>query len=722
MPKSAQNSKPKIVVFSTAYYPMVGGAEIAIREVTKRLSDSYDFELITARLKKNHLPMELVDGVVVHRIGFGYSFDKLLVPFWGAFRAISLRADLFWGVQVTYASLAAYIANIIKFWRKVPTVMTLQEGDSEDHLNKRHFGLIDLSWKLSLPRTDSLTAISNYLKDRATKKGYQGKSVVLPNGINFAHFASGKQSDEFRKKYGASSSDTVLFSVSRLVEKNALDVVIRSLNYLPGNVKLWLAGTGPLESRLKKIVAENDLAERVVFLGNIDQSVLPDYLASADIFTRPSRSEGLGISFIEAQAAGLPVIATEVGGIPDIIEDGETGLFSKVDDPEDLAKQVKRVTDSRELAESLGKNARAFAESFDWDKLAHCYKKEVFENLLASSEGKRVLIASPAAPDGKPTYYASSLAKAMSDLGHRPEVLLFSNTLPTGVRHLWYALRLVKRALSSDFIIALDNYSVAWSAIWAGVLTRKPRIVRIGGDFLWEAYINRTGEKLALSQFYTSPVALTNKEQAIKFFTQIIYNYATALVFSTDWQYQITRHGYQISEDKVTIVANNFPSRRFEEAQKPNGKNFVWIGRDIPLKNVEVLEKATKLAKESDPEVSLSINRDLKQGEVWDKLAECYAFVYPSVSEVSPNLVLQAISYGKPFIMTRESGLARELSEIGLMIDSNDPSAISEAMLELSKPEVYESYAKKVKGFKKTRSYKEIAADFIEVYESLNNR
>jgi len=99
---------------------------------------------------------------------------------------------------------------------------------------------------------------------------------------------------------------------------------------------------------------------------------------------RPSRSEGLGVSFLEAMAAGLPIIGTPVGGIPDFLKDGETGLFTKVDDPEDLAKKIELLFSDEALRQKLVRNGRKLVEEkYQWSKIARDMGK-IFKELCAS--------------------------------------------------------------------------------------------------------------------------------------------------------------------------------------------------------------------------------------------------------------------------------------------------------------------------------------------------
>lgn len=371
------SNKKRILIFSTAYFPLVGGAEVAVQEITDRLSD-IQFDLITARFKKDLPKTEKIGNVSVYRLGFGLPLlDKLLLPFSGAIFALNLNKknhyDFFWCVMATFASGGAYIANW--FQKSVPIILTLQEGDSESHLRFRWFGLIDLSWRLALKRTDILTVISNYLAERARRLGYKGKIEVIPNGVDINKFES-VQHQMLDK------SVTTLITTSRLVEKNGVGDIIDALEYLPENVSLKILGIGPLEQKLKQEVRSKKLEGRVKFLGLIPPEKIPEYLHNADIFIRPSLSEGMGNSFIEAMAAGLPVIATPVGGIVDFLHDGETGLFCEVNNPRSIAGQVKKLIDNPELKNKLIETAsRMVKEKYDWDLVAKNMKDRVFENI-----------------------------------------------------------------------------------------------------------------------------------------------------------------------------------------------------------------------------------------------------------------------------------------------------------------------------------------------------
>ena len=368
--------KPRILIFSTAYYPFVGGAEVAISEITSRLAGEFQFEMITARLDAKLAKEEKGGDGLVHRLGFRSNLDKLLVPFLGALKVAEVnkkrKIDLFFPAMVTYASGAAYIYNIF-YSHKIPVVLNLQEGDSEEHLTKRHFGLIDLAWRMALKRSSYVTALSNYLMKRARDLGYKGLGKVIPNAVDAQAFALKLDKRErvtLRKRLGFSEDDFVLVTTSRLVLKNAVGDIVKALAYLPKEVNFLCIGSGPLEAELKLLAGSYKFNERIVWMGLVPNYELRECLAAIDVFVRPSLSEGLGISFLEAMAAGLPVIATPVGGIPDFLKDGLTGLTCEVQNPVSIADCVKRLVANPNLRQELSKWAReAVAERYSWDKV-----------------------------------------------------------------------------------------------------------------------------------------------------------------------------------------------------------------------------------------------------------------------------------------------------------------------------------------------------------------
>lgn len=376
----------KVLIFTTAYTPYIGGAEIAVKEIVKELSGSYEFTVLTYRFSKELSVMEKLDGATVYRWGWGSKWDRFfLFPFWTFWKGLSLlRKDgkaLLWGIMVTYASIGAYLIKLLR--PKQPFLLTLQEGDSPRHLQYGKLGMLGFWWKRLLHKADRVQCISEYLAGLARDKGARGEVSVVPNGVNLEYF--GKPADQYelqryRDLYRLGAEDFVLVTVSRLSHKNGVDTCILALKHLDERFKLLVCGSGEEEKSLRKLVSENNLEHRVVFAGSVAHDRLPLHLQLARVFVRPSRSEGLGNSFLEAMAVGLPVVGTPVGGIPDFLTDRVTGLFCRPDDPADLAEKILMYEDKNLYQSIQSASRKLVGERYGWSKVAEAMR-EIFEGM-----------------------------------------------------------------------------------------------------------------------------------------------------------------------------------------------------------------------------------------------------------------------------------------------------------------------------------------------------
>jgi phosphatidylinositol alpha-1,6-mannosyltransferase len=226
---------------------------------------------------------------------------------------------------------------------------------------------------------DVVQAISSFLGKWARTRGFSGPLEIIPNGVAVSKFEGDTVPHE----------GVTLITTSRLVPKNAVDDIIRALPHIP-DARLQVLGTGPEEANLKKLAARLGVESRVDFLGYVSQEKIPEYLHKADVFIRPSRSEGMGNSFIEAMAAGLPVVATQEGGIADFLFDAKlnpdkaaTGWAVRKDSPEQIAQAVQTILGNPEAARQVTEHARAMVkENYDWDLVAKEMRERVFNRVL----------------------------------------------------------------------------------------------------------------------------------------------------------------------------------------------------------------------------------------------------------------------------------------------------------------------------------------------------
>jgi glycosyltransferase involved in cell wall biosynthesis len=166
--------------------------------------------------------------------------------------------------------------------------------------------------------------------------------------------------------------------------KNGVDDLVCAIAQLPPSFKLLLAGDGEDRASLEQLVRELHIEPRVVFHGTASHAELPGLLQASDIFVRASRSEGLGNSFLEAMAAGIPIVGTPVGGIPDFLTDGETGVFCQPNDAGSIARALTRIAGDAALREKLIANGRVLvAARYSWNDLAQNMQQLIQRTLNA---------------------------------------------------------------------------------------------------------------------------------------------------------------------------------------------------------------------------------------------------------------------------------------------------------------------------------------------------
>lgn len=208
-----------------------------------------------------------------------------------------------------------------------------------------------------------------------------GKVRLIPCGIDTTPFAA-----IAAPVRDLTAGRPVLVSVGRLVARKGHATLLAALRLLLDRhglrCDLLLAGDGPQRSALASLAAELGIQDRVRFLGIVHPT--PPLLAQADLFVFPSLAEPQGLAVLEAMAAGVPVVASRVGGIPDMIDDGASGVLVPPGDPEALAGAVAGLIDDRAARAALAAGGRRRAAELDVGRLAVRFA-ELYRNLSAPS-------------------------------------------------------------------------------------------------------------------------------------------------------------------------------------------------------------------------------------------------------------------------------------------------------------------------------------------------
>lgn len=402
----------RILIFSLNYYPrFIGGAEVAIKEITDRISpDEVEFHMVTLRFDSNLPEVEKIGNILVHRIGFTTKnpsigdlkkFPLHFNKYWFQLTAHRAAAKLhkkysYDGVWAMMAHSCGIPAGAFKAAHpEVQYLLTLQEGDPPGHIE----GMMRPVWSRfvrGFTTADRLQPISTFLEQWGRRMGFGGESRVIPNAVDTAKFAKHYSTEEIVAKQvelGKKEGDVFVVTTSRLVHKNAVDDVIRAMALLPHHVHFLVYGIGPDEQALRNLAKEQGVEDRVRFMGQISHDDMPLMLRACDIFTRPSRSEGMGNSFVEAMAADLPVIATQEGGIADFLFDAKrnqdkpaTGWAVDPDAPEQIAEAVKDIiSNPQKVADTVATAKKMVLERYDWNTVS-ADMRTLFRDMLSGNE------------------------------------------------------------------------------------------------------------------------------------------------------------------------------------------------------------------------------------------------------------------------------------------------------------------------------------------------
>jgi len=221
------------------------------------------------------------------------------------------------------------------------------------------------------------------------------KITVIPPGVDLSHFYP-IQPDEAKAFIGLPLCDRTLLFVGRIEPLKGIDTLIQAIGILrqqgvytcltviggdpePGN------GSNGEMKRLQDLSAQAGLTDLVTFIGKRGQDTLPYYYSAADAVVVPSHYESFGMVALEAMACGTPVVASQVGGLAFLVQDGKTGFTVPVEEPAALAEKLFLLTNDRQLRSQMGNNAAAFAREYSWEKIADrmvlLYQKVISENV-----------------------------------------------------------------------------------------------------------------------------------------------------------------------------------------------------------------------------------------------------------------------------------------------------------------------------------------------------
>lgn len=324
-------------------------------------------------------------GVVVHRLRRGSEPRLVVLP-----RLLGLLRFLRPDIVHTHLAAAGVVGRLAarraRAGRVVSTLHNLSDWEQDRARLLRHAD------RLTLPLADTIVAVSGAVRAALTRAcpRLAGRVVTIHNGVNVVAFAgTGRDRRSARSALGFGTDELVVVSVARLDPHKGLDTLIEAAAIAVNSgvpLRLLLVGDGPERQRLWRLSDARGLSRRVHWAG--DQRDVRPYLAAGDLFAAPSRTEGLGVSVIEALAAGLPAIASRVGGLPELLEGAPCGRLLPADQPEAWAATIATLAADREQLRHMAATAPARAAHFSIEVSALALQ-DVYER-IAISEPRHV--------------------------------------------------------------------------------------------------------------------------------------------------------------------------------------------------------------------------------------------------------------------------------------------------------------------------------------------
>ena len=260
--------------------------------------------------------------------------------------------------------------------KNTPYIVTGHGGD----VTSLNYWPIKGMKKKTLERAKYITTVSDALENYIQVMYPNEKTRVVPMGCDTSSFRPDNRKENL---FGQEGKKAVLF-VGRLAEKKGVTFLIEAMRQVD-NAILYIVGKGDLEEQLKQQAKE--LGEKVVFVGPKTHDELPEIYASADVFVAPSVTarngdkEGFGLVIIEAMASGVPVVASNSGGISDIIKPGVNGLLCEEKAVNELSDAINKVLTDRDLAERLRKEGYKTAKQNSYEEVGKKYS-DILKNIF----------------------------------------------------------------------------------------------------------------------------------------------------------------------------------------------------------------------------------------------------------------------------------------------------------------------------------------------------
>ncbi len=354
-------------------YLAVGGVATFLKTLCRGLTErGYTIYLITADDGKNSKTIQEFREYEVRVFTVPYSENKLICYYLFLKSALKLIKNKNIDLIHSHTRLTHFVAITAGKMKRLPRLLTL-------HIFKKDYKRLINRWKKEFITVPS-KALKKHLID------YYGlneeRVQVIPNAVAPDFEVNEKLVSLFKKNTFTRPDAFYVCYIGRFTPEKGVDTLIKSIPDISKrnpNIAFRIFGWGPEKTALKEICHNHDLDPELIFKGT--NTNVNELLSAADLCVIPSRSESFSLLALEAMRAGTPVVATGVGGLPEVIKDGETGLLIEPDDPKALAEAILKLYNNEEMRKEFSRNGKVrFNQAFSIDKFYESYITE-YSNL-----------------------------------------------------------------------------------------------------------------------------------------------------------------------------------------------------------------------------------------------------------------------------------------------------------------------------------------------------
>jgi glycosyltransferase involved in cell wall biosynthesis len=379
----------RVLLLNYEYPPYGGGAGVATEALARTLASSgVTVDVVTAGDESSRESVQLSNGTApqegqlnvhrvrssrrsVHEAGMGDAASYLLAALPVVRRLV--RTERYDAVHFYFSLPTGAMIPFLDL-RGIPIIVSLRGSDVPGYdshniaLERAHRLLKPLTrwiWR----RAHRVVPVCESLGRLAHRTMRDLDYTVIPNGVDLDRFHPATV-----RRYRSPERIRCL-AVARLVERKGIDTLLRAIALLErGRYELEIVGSGPDEHVLRELVATLGLDGLVTFSGSLDRTSVARRYREADLFTLASVEEAFGNVFAEALASGLPIVGSNVGGIPALVKDGVNGLLVPPADPHALAAAIRKLGENSALRAEMGRRNREYAENaLSWEHIGARY-------------------------------------------------------------------------------------------------------------------------------------------------------------------------------------------------------------------------------------------------------------------------------------------------------------------------------------------------------------